>query len=208
MSSPAEGCQAARRPQRCHPTLPEPGRRGVWALLTERASRPTAAEQSRDSSAVAFDAFYVENHMIMLRYAQSVLRADGGLAEELVHDAFITMLRQWDKVMSTVNPRAYAFAILRNQIRDHHRRSHPTSTLDAVPSGEPSGDGGIGEAEASVVLRDLLNRLPERQREVLLLRYVVDLTNREIAELLGLSERTVSVHIHRARTALRAAGTV
>jgi DNA-directed RNA polymerase specialized sigma24 family protein len=47
-----------------------------------------------------------------------------------------------------------------------------------------------------------VRRLPRRQREVIVLRYVDELTDPEIADVLGCSESTVRVHVHRATTTL------
>ncbi|MFE2594432.1 RNA polymerase sigma factor [Streptomyces anthocyanicus] len=160
-------------------------------------------EPSSDASTSTFDAFFRANYANMTSYARARLRDDSS-AEELVQEAFVRLVTLWDKVLSATHPRAYAYAVLRNNISDHFRRSRrsPTRSLDATEEG-PSGDGGIGDAELSVVILDLLDQLPSRQREVVYLRFVGDLTNREIAELLGLSERTVAVHLHRSLKALR-----
>ena len=59
------------------------------------------------------------------------------------------------------------------------------------------------DSERGLLIREALDRLPRRDREVLLLKYTEDWTYREIARLLGTSESAVESHLHRARKRLR-----
>jgi RNA polymerase sigma factor (sigma-70 family) len=80
---------------------------------------------------------------------------------------------------------------------------------DAAAADAP-GRGGLGSAETQVMqsarrdaMIDALRDLPERQREVLVLRYYSDLTEAQIAQALEISPGAVKTHAHRGLTALR-----
>ena len=103
--------------------------------------------------------------------------------------------------------RVWLFQIARNSIANErrHARRHPTTTLDAAlaiptPTGDPASDPA-----AAAVRRDELARawqqveaLPEDRRRALVLRFVLELSTREIGVLMGRSEGAVRVLLHRA----------
>jgi RNA polymerase sigma factor (sigma-70 family) len=76
--------------------------------------------------------------------------------------------------------------------------------LHAAPEAAPGADEPVlADARRQTVLA-ALGDLPRRQREVLVLRYYLDLSEREIAETLGISQGAVKSHASRAAAALRA----
>lgn len=103
------------------------------------------------------------------------------------------------------NPRAYLFRIAANVAADHRRaeirrRLAPdeVDNLLAVPDETP-GPEAVAEARSDVAaLREALAELPERRREILILNRLQGMTQRAIAEKLGLSTRTVEKEIQRA----------
>jgi len=100
----------------------------------------------------------------------------------------------------------WLLAIARNVAIDHYRRARPEVPLG---EGEPAAPG-TPETEAQrraerLRLGSLLARLPERERELLALKYGSGATNRAIARLTGLSESNVGTILHRTIGALRAA---
>lgn len=98
--------------------------------------------------------------------------------------------------------------IARNAARDARDRGHhrAVSGLDAerVGASSPGPDALTLAADANRHLRTALDRLPEEQREVLVLRHFEDLSYAEIAELLEVPEGTVMSRLFRARKALAA----
>lgn len=91
-----------------------------------------------------------------------------------------------------------------NQLRAQHRRfSAERRALDRVErQPAPSNATAHGILERDEVL-ELLSRLPRRQREVVALHYLLDMSVREVAEATGVTEGTVKTQLHRARAALR-----
>jgi RNA polymerase sigma factor (sigma-70 family) len=69
---------------------------------------------------------------------------------------------------------------------------------------ERSADAGILETERRTAVLDALDQLPTRQREVLVCRYFLDLSEAEIADALGISRGAVKSHASRGSAALRA----
>jgi RNA polymerase sigma-70 factor (ECF subfamily) len=104
---------------------------------------------------------------------------------------------------------AWLFRIAHNEIAGHYRRMGPhihDVPLEASPEahGEHTLAGSTLEsAEHAALIRELLNDLPPRQREVILLKYFGNLRNREIGQILELDEHTVASHLSRGLNKLR-----
>jgi RNA polymerase sigma-70 factor, ECF subfamily len=96
-------------------------------------------------------------------------------------------------------------AIARNVATDHLRAHRDHAPLDAAAEVAAASTPEDEHARASdrERLAALVERLPERERELLALKYGAGMTNRAIAELLGLSESNVGTIVHRAVQTLR-----
>ena len=124
------------------------------------------------------------------------------LAEEVVQDAFAVVDQRWDQLE---RPGGYLRATVvngcrallrRRRLEERHGRDEQVRTERV---GEPLQDGLARMAE----LRDALDRLDERQRVVVVLRYFVDLPDSEIATIVGCRPSTVRSTVRRALTVLR-----
>lgn len=135
---------------------------------------------------------------------------DPQLAEDLTATTFEKAWRHRDRYRREVAAfSTWLFAIARNVAADHARRQRPTVPLEAVPPETAEEPAGQPEAAAQrrqtlARLAGLLRRLPERERDLLALKYGAELTNREIARLTGLSESNVGTVLSRAVGKLRA----
>jgi RNA polymerase sigma factor (sigma-70 family) len=98
-------------------------------------------------------------------------------------------------------PAAWLIGIAWTQIAERARRAPPTpgELID-----EASGDDFTDAVVGRLTLADAVAALPERDRELVALRYGGDLTAREIGRLLGLRTNTVEVALHRALARLHA----
>ena len=132
-------------------------------------------------------------------------------ALEIVQDTF---MKVWDKVSKgeeIKNYRAYLFRVLNNLIIDEYRKKKSVS-LDALlekegvteGSFEDLREGGLEEmvdaletSLESEKLQKVLTQLPDNYRQVITLRYIDELTPKEIASVLKETENVVSVRIHR-----------
>jgi RNA polymerase sigma factor (sigma-70 family) len=130
----------------------------------------------------------------MLRLA--VLLVDSrALAEEIVQDAFESVTARWDDLE---RPGAYLRTSVVNGCRMALRRRSTARRLDP-PRAAPAVDAPTELVE----LHEALRRLPGRQRLVLVLRYLHDLPDAEIAELAGCRPATVRSAAARGLRALR-----
>jgi RNA polymerase sigma factor (sigma-70 family) len=113
----------------------------------------------------------------------------------------------WPRVERVDDPFAYARTTLVHTLvseqRRRWRRAEQSSDDPHRDAGQPSVPSKTAEVEARMVVWEALGRLPARQRQVLVLRYMEDLSIADVAELLRCSEGTVKSTTHDALTALR-----
>jgi RNA polymerase sigma-70 factor (sigma-E family) len=160
------------------------------------ASMARVSDASEAFGPVALEAAYREHYRSLVRLA-SLLVDDVGTCEEIVQEAFVQVWRRAPALRSDDRLPAYLRSAVLNGARSHlrHRvvtRRHPPARPE--PTEGPGASGLPGDAER--VLRSL-RALPHRQREVLALRYYLDLSEAEIAATLGISAGSVKTHAHR-----------
>ena len=100
----------------------------------------------------------------------------------------------------------WLFTIARNVATDHHRRSRrlvPLSEAASVHGGDSPETAAAHRSDSDRLARLLID-LPDRERELLALKFGAGMNNRTIARATGLSESNVGTILHRAVQALRA----
>jgi len=151
----------------------------------------------------SFDEFVEDRSTALLRTA-FLLTGDRGHAEDLLQTTLLRTLRRWVKARAA--PEAYARRVLVNLSKDRRRtrarRPQETSMPPDVAVLSPV-DGGYDQVADRRVVLDALAELPPRQRQVVVLRFVEDLSVEQTADLLGCSSGTVKSHTARALTRLR-----
>jgi RNA polymerase sigma-70 factor (sigma-E family) len=148
----------------------------------------------------SFDEFVLARGAALLRFAYLLAR-DAGQAEDLVQEALLKANRRWERVVRADRPEAYVRRIVVNDFLSWRRRRSSTEVTGAVPETAVS-DAADGVAERDLLWRALAT-LPARQRAVLVLRYYEDLTDPQIADVLGCALGTVRSLTTRALAALR-----
>jgi RNA polymerase sigma-70 factor (sigma-E family) len=149
-----------------------------------------------------FTAFVSERGEALLRVAYA-LAGEQYAAEDLLQDALAKAYARWPKIRGDAEP--YIRRILYNeQISGWRRRKRrPEVPLTATP--EPAAHRDTADDTVlQMMLRDALRMLPPRQRAVLVLRYLEDLSVEQTAELLGCRVGTVASQSSRALGKLRA----
>jgi RNA polymerase sigma-70 factor (sigma-E family) len=150
-----------------------------------------------------FDEF-VNSYGTALLRAAFLLTGDHGHAEDLVQTTFLRVARRWRAVRQS--PHAYSRRVLvnlsRNYWRDNERRPRVTRDLSHDDLGE-SAQGAFEPIGDRAFLKSALQRLPERQREIVVMRFILDLSVGEIATLLEVPEGSVKSGTHRALASLR-----
>ena len=147
-----------------------------------------------------FSAFVAERTHALFRVAYA-LTGNQHAAEDLLQTALAKTYAKWSRI--SIDAESYVKRILyRDCVSLWRWRSRRPETSMPFPPDIPHGDS----ADATVlklVLRDALLALPPRQRAVIVLRYLDDLGEREVAEILGCSPGTVASQASRALSKLR-----
>lgn len=151
----------------------------------------------------AVTALYGEHYRALVRLAALLVR-DIATAEEVVQDSFIAMHASWCRLRNTEKALSYLRQAVVNRSRSvlRHRvvvDRNPPKPLPDVASAE---QGAISLLERSAVIA-ALRKLPVRQREALVLRYYADLSEAQIAAIMGISRGAVKSHTARGMAALR-----
>jgi RNA polymerase sigma-70 factor (sigma-E family) len=149
----------------------------------------------------AFRTFATRVSPALMRSAL-VLTGDRGHAEDLLQATLWRTARRWSSINGS--PEAYAQRVLINLSRDRRRGlSRRVSELSRV---DPPA-GVVEDQVARLAERDwmvqAIRRLPARQREVLVLRFLLDLSVEQTARVLGTSHGTVKSHTSRALNQMR-----
>ena len=183
-------------------------------LLSALGARDTGADA--DDAASIVSALYAEHALGLTRLAQ-VMLGDRAAAEDVVHDAFCGLCRRWDHLSDPRKAPAYLRSSVLNGCRSVLRRQARAAPIPALGTelfntgaftGAEGGSTG-GGADAPLLASEdrravlaALRRLPDRQREVLVLRYYLELPDAEIARTMGIGESTVRSAAHRGLTTL------
>lgn len=149
----------------------------------------------RKDEQAGFETFFRTSRDPIFR-AIWVSAGDRALAEDAVSEAFTRALERWSEVSLHPAPTAWvaqtAFNFVRTQRRSD-RRLIELTPFDVSVSDESPIDPGL--------IRRVL-ALPRRQREVVALRVLLDLSTEHTAQLLGIASGTVTVHLFRALSRL------
>ena len=151
----------------------------------------------------AVTAIYSEHYRSLVRLAAFLVR-DNATAEEVVQDSFVAMHGAWRRLRDTDKALSYLRQSVVNRSRSvlRHRMVVDKNTPKPPPDMPSAEHGAIIQLERSAVVA-ALRALPERQREALVLRYYGDLSEAQIASVMGISRGAVKSHTARAMAALR-----
>jgi RNA polymerase sigma-70 factor, ECF subfamily len=186
---------ADRRPSSLLP-FPHVGARQEGELL----SRAIARAKEGDASALHF--LYVRYADDVCGYVQSIVR-DPHEAEDITQSLFAKLLSKIQRYEQRAVPfSAWILRVARNAALDHlrARRQIPFEEVRTTDEGHDEV-----QFERFHSLREALDRLPDEQREVLVLRHVVGLSPVEIADRMKKTESAIHGLHHRGRGALKAA---
>jgi RNA polymerase sigma-70 factor (sigma-E family) len=163
------------------------------------ASLPAPAAALAPDQAVT--ALYQAHALGLIRLAV-VMLGDRPAAEDVVQEAFCGLYRRWHALSDTGKALSYVRSSVINGCRSVLRRR-------VRASAGPAGDQPVESAEAAALVSEehrqvltAIRRLPDRQREVLVLRFYLDLGEAEIAASMRISRGTVKSTTSRALAAL------
>ena len=157
----------------------------------------------------------------MLRLATSFVPSQA-VAEEVVQDTWLAVLRGLDDFEGRSSLKTWLFRILVNQARTTGTKEHRSVPVpDPEPAVDPArfdaaggwadppehwveaAEGRLAAGKLADRLRALMDELPARQREVVLLRDVEELSSEEVCSVLAISDGNQRVLLHRGRSRLR-----
>ena len=156
----------------------------------------------------------------VLRYL--VRMAGEAVSEDLAQEVFEKVSRSLGDFRGDADLSTWVYRIATNTALDHLRRkgkstgSVDPASVDAIVVAEGDRNAWTGETadtlerrvirdEMNACIREVINRLPENYRTVIILGDLEGFQDREIAEILGLSLRNAKIRLHRARVQLRKA---
>jgi RNA polymerase sigma-70 factor (ECF subfamily) len=134
--------------------------------------------------------------------------ADFESAREVVQDAFITFYAKKEKVAN--NPLFYLRQVLKFKILEYYKKMPETRTIPLDAVGEAAHYGTalvpatMDEKELQAKITEAITALPTQQQKVFLLSREHNLSNKQIAEELGISVKTVEAHMSKALKFLKA----
>ena len=144
---------------------------------------------------------------ILVRYEKPLLKhaygicSDRELSRDAVQETFFRLIRSRDKGMPE-NLAAWLFTVCRNVLTDHMRRQRVVQfgwDLPEMESDETSSpDHQLVRGEREERLVKMVAELPERERELVRLKFQVGLSYKEIEEITGISQGNIGYFLHRA----------
>jgi RNA polymerase sigma-70 factor (ECF subfamily) len=177
-------------------------RRSKGVIATVSASDLAGSETSWER----FEALYRSTRRDLYAYVATLLR-DPAAAEDVVALAFERAYRRrrtFDRRRG--EERAWLFGIARNAALDELRRRRRVAALTVEPEDEVAVD--VDDAEVALrrtAVRNALQELAPRDREIVALKFHGGLSNGELARVLGVSESNAGTMLHRAIEKLRKA---
>lgn len=124
--------------------------------------------------------------------------------DDILQEAFIRIIRNWDNVSQSVNLRHYLYGIVRNTMYDHFKGQKPfldTSDMQDVFTDEETQD--LNATVADCCIKPFINKLPDHYREALLITEFQDVSQKELAEKLGISYSGAKSRVQRGKEKLK-----
>jgi RNA polymerase sigma-70 factor (ECF subfamily) len=165
----------------------------------------TASEAPpRQGSRVAFESLYRESRDDVFAYVAGLLR-DRSAAEEVTSQAFERAWRKRRQIRpERGSARSWLFGIARNAALDELRRRSRLANVPEESLEAASGGSDLAEdAVSRTAIRQALDGLGGRDRELVALKYFAGLSNSEVASVVGTSESNVGTRLHRVIEKLR-----
>lgn len=157
---------------------------------------PVAAAPDEATAAAEFSGFYLAHRDAVYRAVLLATRHPQR-AEDAVQEAFARAYARWDTVREYDRPRAWVSRVALNVATSWWRR------LSRERANPPDRPAHPDEGPMDAALVRLVWNLPLRQRQVVALRVLADLSIADTAEILGIAQGTVKAQLHRALRRLR-----
>ncbi|MGH8873266.1 MAG: RNA polymerase sigma factor [Acidimicrobiia bacterium] len=173
-----------------------------WAAALDATKESwTGADLDRRA---LMESLYQREATSLVRLAR-IFTDDRNAAEDLVQEAFIRLFHSAHRIQDESRAAAYMRSIVLNLARDHNRRGlmsfrHQDAMTDIRVPEQPDEEVVRTEGQAAVL--DALRALSPRQRDCLVLRFYLELSEAEIATTLDISPNSVKTHSRRGLAAM------
>jgi RNA polymerase sigma-70 factor (sigma-E family) len=173
-----------------------PPANAAWGLASPRAT---------SEADLAIASMYDTQYRPLVRMS-AMLLGDIGTAEEVVQESFIAVHAAWRRLRDIDKAVPYLRRSVLNRSRSilRHRMVVDRHAPDREPDMPSAEQGAITRLERSAVI-EALRSLPARQREALVLKFYLGLTEEEVATAMKISTGAVKSHTSRGKAALRSA---
>lgn len=172
------------------------------------ASDPSLVAAVRAGDRTAFDAIYSRHGQPLVGFIRERVGCQG-LAEDILHDLFVSIWSRFDTWDVRGDLRTYLFSAARNHVWSHYakqkvRRHHAQEEkATAARSVEPTVVEELAGERLRQAVARWIDEMPDRRREVFELSRYEHLTYQQIADRLGISIKTVETQMSRALSHLR-----
>lgn len=173
--------------------------------LTGLLPLPEAKDAAATEQSAALTALVQEYSSTLYRVAFSISR-NAAEAEDMVQETFLRVLRHRDRLPEIRDARVWLIRIVWNLVLDRKRRQKTrpenediADLVRVLPAKELRADQAVISAQRHARVLALIDQLPRKEREALLLSALEELSNGEIAAVLGITESSVRSRLFRAR---------
>jgi RNA polymerase sigma-70 factor, ECF subfamily len=182
---------------------------GASAIDRTKGEASNAERGQAKSSDAAIEALVREHARLVYRIAYAALRQHHD-AEDATQEIFLRVLRYRSKLAEVEDPKTWLACIAWRVAveRGRRRRTHDRSIDEEICASdlackEPPADERIEDSQIAGMLEKLIQTLPEKLRQPLILSTVDEMSPREVAEILGINESAVRSRVFRARQILK-----
>ena len=177
-------------------------------MNTDTSRRGTTGRRETTGEAARQVTLLYSEHALGLARLAVIMLGDPGAAEDVVQEAFLGLYRRWPALKDPGRAPAYLRSSVLNGCRTAARRRSRRNLVDGLQAARP----GLAESAEELAMlseehREVLTAiraLPARQREALVLRYYLDMSEADTAAAMGISVGTVKSATSRALAALAA----
>jgi RNA polymerase sigma-70 factor (ECF subfamily) len=153
---------------------------------------------------------YDQYYLKVRKFIQHTVRNEW-VADDLVQETFIKINHSLENLRDATRLQAWVFRIAYNICRDYFRQQGKTAnpgpeeiSEESAPAREPTAQKELEQGQMRKCVFGLVNFLPESLRSVIILSDIGEFSQREIAEILGITVENVKIRLHRARKKLKA----
>jgi RNA polymerase sigma-70 factor, ECF subfamily len=159
---------------------------------------PEGVPVTTASGVTAFETWYRTQYPLVVRVL-AIVGGDLETASDAAAEAFTRALAQWARVSVMSSPSGWTYAVALNVLRRRQRRASIERLIMQRPPPAAPVPGDY------LYLWEAVRSLPTRQRAAVVLHYVADLPQAEVAKIMGVAPGTVAATLHAAKARLRAA---